>query len=480
VLPPISPFLVAVAKSVFGLYALFRAIKEGRTVVYDSFKAGFAVFKDGKAYKLAPGVHFDALSELQNASTLYISDGKAPVASVAFTLLVSSPKRSIWSKFSQTPGHPQLLLPPMKKKEIMDLRRLAFADAPGCDKSSTERLFEKWGGSARNVLTYGGDKMWQAQLEEAPSKLSLEKLKDALSTSSSFDSAASDDHFHRLLDLIPCGAVKGSTLKPSERDFYTFHHAQLSSQYVAGRFAAKMMVESQQLFLDFLHRLGTDPAAATFHGKLYERTIVAARLQRGSSDALPLHRLSPPSTAPQHALFGGATEVHLSAGVPLVRFDTPAELTTAWTSTKGNAAFMPYSVRFPVVDFVLRLDGQPLLLNSTVSDDHGIKLRNKTFRAVLEVVGLMKGSSEIPLLWVLPKDAYGRFTKPGPFKPKEAAKTKLAARIAQYKLLVEVPSTTLSPATAASTSDSEDDEEGSDSEDDDEGSDSEDDDEGSD
>lgn len=250
---PHTPSARAVAKSAFGLYALFRAIKMGRTVVYDSDKGGFAVFKGGGAYTRALGVA--GLSELRDSSALYISDGKPPVESNAFTLLVSSPKRAVWSKFSQSPGHPQLLLPPMKEEEILELRRLAFSGMPGCDEAAVQRRFDRWGGSARNVLTYGWNEMWQVQLEEAPSKLSLDKLKDALSTSSSFDCAAYEEFIH----LIPKGALEGATLAPSDSRFYMFGHAQLSTRYVTDKVAAKMKATNNKEFKSFLFLSRSDP-----------------------------------------------------------------------------------------------------------------------------------------------------------------------------------------------------------------------------
>jgi hypothetical protein len=132
-------------------------------------------------------------------------------------------------------------------------------------------------------------------------------------------------------------------------------------------------------------------------------------------------------------------------------FDTVAELEAAWASTPGDAAFMPYSPNFPVVDFVLRINGQPLLLNSTVSKTHDIKVRSKRFRAVVEAVGLMKDTTaEIPFLWVLPTDHFERFNKPGLIKAgTSASEEEIALRLAQYKLQIEIPPTDLPPAAAA-------------------------------
>lgn len=73
------PAVLAVAKSAFGLYALFRAAGEGRTVIYSASRGGHAVFKGGKAYK-ARVADLLLLNDLGDRTALYISDCLPPVA----------------------------------------------------------------------------------------------------------------------------------------------------------------------------------------------------------------------------------------------------------------------------------------------------------------------------------------------------------------------------------------------------------------
>ena len=97
--------------------------------------------------------------------------------------------------------------------------------------------------------------MWQVQLEEAPSKLSLDKLKDALSSSSSFDCAAYEEFIH----FIPKGALEGATLAPSDSRFFMFGHAQLSTRYVTDKVAATMIATNDKEFKSFLFLSRSDP-----------------------------------------------------------------------------------------------------------------------------------------------------------------------------------------------------------------------------
>jgi len=76
-----------------------------------------------------------------------------------------------------------------------------------------------------------------------------------------------------------------------------------------------------------------------------------------------------------------------------------------------------------------------------------VKAGNAKFAEVLPAVGLGGEKHEIPLVWVLDKRAFERFDKPGQLKSEAAgdlasgvtARHAVGRRVAQYKLLVEVP-----------------------------------------
>ena len=382
----------AVAKSALALQILYHAVNDGRTVVYDSFKNGLGVFKDGKVYGKAPGVEVRELAELSDPNTVHISDG-IPITRIgrAFPLAFTTPKKENWHKFSNTAGILKLVIPAFARTEMMELRDLAFSDVKDCDEPAVEGRFGKWGGNVRNVLTLAEEDAQQT-LETALGTLSLEVLQDVLVSTASMEGAASDKLIHRLIDIVPKGTLPGAVLSPSSRAFFAFHHAQLPTEYVEGKVADALLERNTAQFLHFLHVTASDPSIAGFRGKLYEHSIVFPRFQRGVSAAgigkLPLQRLSPSPSLPLPTLLDGASTLDLSQGVPLLRFRTAKELQAMWGKHQ-RAVFVPPRNNFPGVDFVLRLDGVALLGNATVSEKHDIKIGNPDFRKLLKAVGLL-------------------------------------------------------------------------------------------
>lgn len=506
-------------------------------MIYNSLKNGFAVFKHGKAYTVTnatTGYNVYGLREMRDPNAVHISDG-IPITSIdrAFPLVITSPKKANWHHFSKSDGIANLVIPQFSRDEMQALRSLAFQDMPGCDADSVNERFTKWGGSARNVLTKGMDPVWQNALENAPQALMFSELQRVFRSTSSLEGAVADISMHRLLNLVPMGALPGSTLMPSHPDYFLFHHAELSSVYVECKFADALLQENASQLYHFLHVASTDPSIAGFRGTLYERTIVIPRFQqgRGKSDdgKLPLERLSPLSPSLSHllpAVLGdGATSLDLSQHMPLVNFDTAEEIKAQWHKHQ-TAVFKPLNKNFPGIDFVLRLDGVPFLGNATVSEKHDIKVGNTNVRKLLKAVGLLSplepdvdgedvvgatdgikaggaavsapasdsvarsfdsaaaaqgrgkkrhssvdlgaagasgvgaaasvaggasasdgNDSAIPFLWVLPQEAFPRFTTPGPLMSKSGAvlggdvrmNHKVGRRFVQYKLLVQVP-----------------------------------------
>jgi len=453
----------AVAKSAFGLYALYRTVKDGRPVVYDSRKSGAAVFKDNRAYAIA--AKLDDVEDMHNPRTLYLCDGKTPSAPMkAFPLLITSPKKENWSEFEKTKGVALLILPVFTRMEIMELRRVAFDTEPGCSEAEVAERFDKWGGNARNVLTKGENEDWQGRLDTGPALLSLPQLEKSIVAVTSLSTVSDPHNIHRLIDLVPKGALADSSLEPNQKEFYAFHHAELPTPYVENLFADRMLAASQTELYRFLHVAQSDPSIAGFRGVLYERAIVFPALVRGAG-SLRVGRLSPPwdgVAAP--TVLAGASALDLRAPLKLVHFRSPEELVALWTEHKGDAVFVPRSKSQAVIDGVIRLAGQALLFNATVSESHDIKCENAAFVKVLKAVGLQPEggleAGEIPFIWVLPQDAYDTFTDPGSLK--SAAGTTLASgqpgkkainrRLAQFKMLLPVPDVTRASGTSSPAS----------------------------
>lgn len=527
---------VADGKSVFGLYALFRAIKDGRTVVYNSRKGGFAVFKGGKAYRRAPGVPIDDLPELNDPNTLYISDSYPPAPPKrAFPLVITSPRKENWSEFAKSPRIRRCIIEKFKDWELLELSQLAFSDEPGySDAEVLERNF-KWDGSARLVLTYGTDEEWQTELADIPRDLPLATLVQGLQSVNSLHGALSNSLVHRVLTLRNRGEEGG--IKTTDRRYYSFSRAELPLGVVQA-FADALGDKRKAELYQFLHEAASDPSIAGFRGVLYERSIVVPLLKRGT-DKLPLDRLSPAwqhvsppdvlksASAPSPA---APAALDLRVGLPIVHYSDVDDLERVWSTHSGDAVFLPRSKQQVAVDFVLRIDGQPILANATVSESHDIMIGNKLFQRILQAVGLQTAgastaaataspatagttsaaatpatgstssaaatpatgsttsaaatasttsaaatasttsaaatpatastASEIPFLWVLPREAYGGFDKPGALsEPGVRGATAVVGpratddvrrRLVQYKLLVEIPKVPKARASASS------------------------------
>lgn len=66
----------------------------------------------------AEGTNLPELSELNDPSTLYVSDSLPPVAYTgAFRLLITSPKKENWSSFTESPSVELFVLPMFSEDE---------------------------------------------------------------------------------------------------------------------------------------------------------------------------------------------------------------------------------------------------------------------------------------------------------------------------------------------------------------------------
>lgn len=157
----------AVGKSSLGLYAAFRAVKEGRTVIYNSRSGGRFLLKGTQAFQL-PSADMTNVRELDDAGTLYISDGVLPVApaNASFRLIITSPstERLMRSEHLAEVGTTLCELPPLEDTEMSALHAACFSEqAPA---GVAERM-RKWGNNPRHVFSKGEDKAWQEMLQRA-------------------------------------------------------------------------------------------------------------------------------------------------------------------------------------------------------------------------------------------------------------------------------------------------------------------------
>ncbi|PKK70556.1 hypothetical protein RhiirC2_459882 [Rhizophagus irregularis] len=105
-----------VGKTFFGYYLLYDLLTKDKTIVYElhTMKGSVILFKEGKGFYLSEAIdHKIIRNYLYKKDTWYIVDGKKPYnASVAKTILISSPMKSHYHDFDKSEGD-----------SVMDLER---------------------------------------------------------------------------------------------------------------------------------------------------------------------------------------------------------------------------------------------------------------------------------------------------------------------------------------------------------------------
>jgi hypothetical protein len=175
-------------KSSFGLYAVLKAHKAGRVVIYTSAKLtpgqAFILYPDGRSRWCDMRVSDDgknifhepvgASAELNNPDTVFIADGLTPSAICrAFTILITSPWRARWHELLKSEDVFMLFTPLLSLEEMLRLWRAGFSHV--YTREEVVANFIKWNGVARLVLTWDQKKVGYAI---AASLSELEKVSD--------------------------------------------------------------------------------------------------------------------------------------------------------------------------------------------------------------------------------------------------------------------------------------------------------------
>ena len=410
-----------IGKSSFGLYALFRALREGRTVVYASgpLKETYVLSRSG-VRNCYPWFAWPA-PEVRDPNTVLICDSVQPPVCAAFTLLVTSPKKDIWYSFAKSPGCRRLFFPVFSADEIEAMRAACYPTVDDVD-GVLER-YERWGGVPRYVLG-NLDNESQDMLESAIKGATLEALLAAME-SESVEAEVS----HRLVHFKVRGELEEyAEADPRDPDFYRSARAELASAYVVRRLHERALEKDAQRLAYFLTNTDEHPAAAALRGNLFEAH--ALRLLSGGG-VYEVRHLSgphapimvPPLPPAVERWFRYVSEV---GGLP------PAE--------RDALLLRPKSKGFAAIDAVLQ---GCVFANTTYNVKHAIALVGKARRgltATLDAFGLGTEGT-ITFCWVVPHDVFSRFLVPAPFteagkqlSAMEVAGHRVAGRISQYVL----------------------------------------------
>jgi hypothetical protein len=400
-----------IGKSAFGMYALFRAVRDGRTVVYASAKLSpkCYVFRNGAVYA-EKGL--DNLAQFTaDPETVLICDSMIPPVCEAFTLLVTSPRKDRWHEFNKEMDCTMLFFPVFTLDEIRACRDECFS---GVDDAGMMSRFARWGGIPRYVLAKlkAAD---QQQLEDAVNSTTLDSV---IEHSGALELKSDKDMSHRLLHIKVAGETDASLL-PSSADYYCKSRNELASKYVAELVVHAAMNMKHSRVLAFLYGSSGTAMFSVLHGQLFEPEALRI-LARGGD--FPIRRLRGADGKDTNA----ASDEHLR--IPpceLVSFGSMKALVAQLAAAPSpTVVYVPESKSFCAVDAILPGSA---LANATVSANHeSIVLvpKNKQRRETtdLEVLveppgllGLVQAlrlsNGPIRFYWLLPEDVYPHVTR---------------------------------------------------------------------
>jgi hypothetical protein len=87
--------------------------------------------------------------EADDANIIYIVDGHTPIYAVVETVLITSPKHTVWKAFQKQQGAEVFYVPIFTLPELLKCRSLCFSHVA---EERVVTLFERWGGSAIYTL----------------------------------------------------------------------------------------------------------------------------------------------------------------------------------------------------------------------------------------------------------------------------------------------------------------------------------------
>ena len=424
-----------IGKSAFGLYILWRALMEGKTVIYKTRErdAKAFLFRDDKVFTV-PQIAY--IPEISEPSTILIVDGLEPPSENAFTLLITSPLRERWKEFVKTKGVQELVFPVFSLDEMLKLRASAFDSDVGCDESSVVMRYAKWGGSVRHVLTHP-EETWQINLTNNAANMTLEQLKASCGYAAK-DRAAEAQH--NVLHLKAACELEDSELLPADPRFYYFSHGELASLYVHELVYRQLREREFANLCDFLRASGGTPALAALRGVQYEQFALGALAKGGTFEVKLLRRLGDPGLSGSLTACGAHLELPESS---MRSFSSLADVQL------GEAAvWRPRSKTFCAIDAVVCTAHLVLAANATVSVLHPLHLTNA--RGGLDSIASelrLPEVGEIAFLWLAPDDIFDQMNAPSPLKvggkvlaPAALSSHIVGKRVVQYAVRVSVPS----------------------------------------
>jgi hypothetical protein len=190
-------------KTMFGLLVAWRHLKSSsaQPLIYHAQNDKLVLIVSGTAQH----VEYKEVENMMltvGSGAFYIVDANIPLAAVCRTLLISSPKKKVWSHWQRQYG-PRVAYMPVP--DLAELETCRSACYPSLPSERLSLLHEKWGGSFRLALAHASSECQAVAASQLNSDLSSKDLRKMLEVVAAVDSSGPhgvEDASHYVIHMF--------------------------------------------------------------------------------------------------------------------------------------------------------------------------------------------------------------------------------------------------------------------------------------
>ena len=253
-----------VGKTMFGLFFLWRVLQgraePGGAIVYQSFDGLCIVLHAALPPAVFQPTYAYVTQLLLRSDTLYLVDGRVPLAAQCATLLITSPKRAVWAKWTTQHHAERLVAPAFTLPELLRCRAACYPQLP---EARVRALHARWGGSARFVLAQSSEEEQRVLAAELAVSLRACDLATVFEVIRMAD-CGDDETPHWLVHML---AVDAQFVD------YTLGFA---SEYMAARVLCALASRADAAVRRFIAAAAPAAHMSSLRGHLFEGVALAA------------------------------------------------------------------------------------------------------------------------------------------------------------------------------------------------------------
>mmetsp|Transcript_1142 Transcript_1142/g.1461 ORF Transcript_1142/g.1461 Transcript_1142/m.1461 type:complete len:538 (+) Transcript_1142:34-1647(+) len=364
-----------IGKSYFLFYCLFRFIKLGKTVVFESSQQNsYWLYRPNEATLCLEGVSPEDvfLEQLRSRSTVFLFDPNkdSPTSVKAFTIIAASPQIENFKEFFKTEGVNKLFMPGWSRAEVEKMPSSLTSD-------QKSEMYQKYGGIPRYIKN---DLKWGAIL--------FGKV-DACNPTDVIKSAGLLENYresHMLLQYVV-------------NDDYQVESVQFASNYIFELLIKKWETSNKEALNLFFHETKAIKGLGVARGKVFEVLAHRVLVKGGTYRTRKLGTTSGSSSSSAATIDTNDFEIgelkhNYFNNIVGVDF------------TKNDEYWQPTSGGLTAIDSLAIVNNDLLLFQITINEQHGIK--HKGIEDVVDVSSPTTNNT-LKVYFVVPDDQFASY-----------------------------------------------------------------------